>query len=604
VAAGGLCQQSPQSSMSNNSNILQEAHSWLHSGNEPAAIAVLAKILHKSPMDFGANKLRAIIHGEHDEFGPAALCLQRAIAANSKDMEARFMLGNVLIALKKYEGAIQALKPYVAAYPTDISSRSALAQCFISLGRLADARAVMEEGIAVAPDDANSYGFYATLLATIGYVSEGMDIVKQGYARLPTATGLLAFIVQNSNFISFVDPVEHKRQHRQYMEEITPPQAPPKPQWNLTFDAGGKKPPVRERLRVGFLSGDFREHACAIFLRCLFTAAADGTQEPIDRYCYYTHTINDATTAFFRSASTFRIVASMDDSSLAAAVRGDDLDVLIDCSGHFDGNRLTALNPRLAPVQCTYLGYPNTTGLVTMDYRIVDAITDPPENNDHLTELPARLPDCFVCFSPNRRAPQVRERPPTAPIVFGSFNRLEKITEQTLKAWCDVLTAVPGSKMMIKSRMMSEELRSLAVGRFVALGIARERIILSDFVPLASDHLELYNQIDIAMDAFPYNGTTTTCEAMWMGVPVITLRGDAHRGRVGSSLNAAVGLQELTTYSIQDYIAAAVALANDRGRLAGLRATLRQRMASSPLCDGPRFAKAFFAMLTQLRRST
>ena len=423
----------------------------LDRGDEAGATRLVAARLAADPRDADANKVQAMIHGAHERFEEAASCLRVALHSNPDDPETLMMLGNVMVATKGYEEGASAFEAYLRTCPTDAGAVMGLGQCLISLGRTEEAVAAMERGIEASPDDANMYGYMASVLVAIGQVARAMAIVKRGYARLPHATGLLSFIVQNSNFLEGVDPVEHRDQHRRLCDAW----AAHAPRAAVRLDHS--LDPERT-LRVGFLSGDFKVHACAFFMRSVIPLL-DRRRTSV--YCYSTAAAEDAMTSVFKSGTTWRPVAHLDDASLATTIRADRIDVLVDCSGHFDGNRLPALQPRVAPVQCTWLGYPNTTGLATMDWRIVDAITDPPEHDGHLSERAARLPACFVCYTPPSDAPEVSARDDAEPIVFGSFNRLDKVTESTLDAWCRVLRAVPGSRMAIKSRMMKSSVALL-----------------------------------------------------------------------------------------------------------------------------------------------
>jgi protein O-GlcNAc transferase len=578
--------------MRSDTSFLNAVFPLLNRGDEAGAMRLVEERLARDPGDADTNKIRAMIHGAHKRFEDAAACLRLAIARAPDDPETHMMLGNVMVAVKGYEEGAKAFATCLRACPTDAGSVMGLGQCLISLGRTEEAVAAMERGIEASPDDANMYGFAASMLVVIGQVARAMAIVKRGYARLPHATGLLSFIVQNSNFLEGVDPVEHRDLHRRLCDAWASHAPRPAVPLDNTLD------PSRT-LRVGFLSGDFKLHACAFFMRSLVPLL---DRRKVSVFCYSTAAAEDAVTPIFKSGATWRPAAHLDDATLAATIRADRIDVLVDCSGHFEGNRLPALQPRVAPVQCTWLGYPNTTGLSTMDWRIVDAITDPPEHDAHLSERAARLPACFVCHTPPKDAPEVSVRSPDEPVVFGSFNRLDKVTDSTLDAWCRVLRAVPASRMAIKSRMMTGELQDLAKARFTSRGIDASRILASDYVPDTRSHLSLYQGIDIALDAFPYNGTTTTCEASWMGVPVVTLLGSVHRARVGASINTALGLTEMIAKDVDEYVAIASALASDAPRRAALRSGLRARMAASPLCDAARYARDFEALLRDLWR--
>jgi predicted O-linked N-acetylglucosamine transferase (SPINDLY family) len=250
-------------------------------------------------------------------------------------------------------------------------------------------------------------------------------------------------------------------------------------------------------------------------------------------------------------------------------------------------------------VQATWLGYPNTTGAPTVDWRLVDEFTDPPGAEAHCTERPMRLETCFLCFTPDRDAPEATLTPATAsadsaaPVVFGSFNRMTKVNDATLDAWAAVLRAVPDSRMLVKLRIMSDELLAQTRDLFARRGVEGSRITPLPFTKSSQEHALMYAQMDVALDAFPYNGTTTTCEAAWMGVPVVTLAGTNHRGRVGVTLNTALGQPELIAHDVDDYVRIAAGLAADRAALGRRRLGLRARMAASPLCDATGYAARF-----------
>jgi predicted O-linked N-acetylglucosamine transferase (SPINDLY family) len=241
----------------------------------------------------------------------------------------------------------------------------------------------------------------------------------------------------------------------------------------------------------------------------------------------------------------------------------------------------------------TWLGYPNTTGLTAIDYRFVDAVTDPEGETEALaSETLVRLPGGFLCYGGPDDAPAPGPVPSltTGTVTFGSFNNPAKLSAATLDAWADVLARLPQARLLLKGKPFADPAtRALYLDRLAKRGVAVERIELVAWLP-EEGHLALYNRIDIALDPFPYNGTTTTCEALWMGVPVITLRGDRHASRVGASLLTQTRLTDLIADSVEAYVETAVALAGDPARLGELRQSLRPRMAASPLCDAPAFA--------------
>lgn len=355
------------------------------------------------------------------------------------------------------------------------------------------------------------------------------------------------------------------------------------------------------RLRIGYVSGDLYTHPVAHFLLPLL---ARHDPRAVEVFCYAELERADAITEQIRRlAAGWRETNTLDDAALAAQFRADGIDILIDIAGHTARNRLRALAVKSAPVTATWLGYPTTTGLRTIDWRITDAIADPPGAEDFHTERLWRMPEGFLCYAPQALTPAVAPPPSdrAGAVTFGSFNTPMKLSTATVESWAAILRAVPKSRLLLKAGLFNDAgLCDTTRERFVAQGIAPERVLLRGFIADPAGHLASYAEIDIGLDPFPYNGTTTTCEALWMGVPVVTLIGDRHAGRVGLDLLSRIGLSELAAPDVEAYIALAVALGEDAARRARLRAELRQRMLASPLCDPTRFARSFEAALRQM----
>jgi predicted O-linked N-acetylglucosamine transferase (SPINDLY family) len=258
--------------------------------------------------------------------------------------------------------------------------------------------------------------------------------------------------------------------------------------------------------------------------------------------------------------------------------------------------RMPLFSIKPAPIQVSNLGYPNTTGLTSMDYRLTDARADPPGLTDHLySEKLVRLPHTFLCYTPPGKSPEIETTANrnSGQIIFGSFNNRTKITPEVVKAWAKILTQVPDGRIILKSWAFADpETRKILIDLFVENGVERGRIELVSRIPSMFDHLQLYNRIDIGLDTFPYNGTTTTCEALWMGVPVITLAGKTHRSRVGASLLSNVGLEEFIAESVEDYVEKGVSLANNVKKRKSIHRDLRSWMARSLLMDSARFIRS------------
>jgi predicted O-linked N-acetylglucosamine transferase (SPINDLY family) len=288
-------------------------------------------------------------------------------------------------------------------------------------------------------------------------------------------------------------------------------------------------------------------------------------------------------------------VHRLDDAALADRIRADRIDILVELAGHTRGSRLLACAHRPAPVQIGYIGYPHTTGVAAIDYRITDHLADPDGFDEHYCETLIRLPRCFLAYAMPRHAGEIGPPPlqRNGYVTFGSFNNLAKINRRVIALWAEILHRVDGAQLVLKSAGTGDaETKAALAAAFAAEGIQAERLRTLPPEAEAQHHLALYNEIDIALDPFPYNDTTTTCEALWMGVPVITLIGDRHAGRVGASLLSAIGFEAGIAATPDDYVLTAHLLASQPELLATARRNLRSAMARSPLCDHPGHARA------------
>ena len=367
-------------------------------------------------------------------------------------------------------------------------------------------------------------------------------------------------------------------------------------QWLDRLGKGQKKSFSNQKnddriLRIAYLSSDFRDHSVAYFI---LPVLESHDRSRFEIYIYHNHLrTDDFTRRAQRAAFQFREVAGMNDADLMKQIAGDRIDLLVELNGLSRGNRLKMLAQRAAPVQLTWLGYPNTTGLKSMDYRIVDAVTDPGDQPENLnSEKLIRMPSVFSVYQPPPGLPAVGSAPfrKNEFITFGSFNNLPKINAAVLNAWAAILNALPDSRILIKSRMLQYQNPARRLLRdLLDRGVAQDRIDLVGYSKDKTMHLDFYKQVDICLDTFPYNGTTTTCDSLIMGVPVITLEGKDHRSRVGASQLRALGLDVLLAGNESDYVENAVSLALDPDRLQSLRANLREKMKSSPLMDAVTF---------------
>jgi predicted O-linked N-acetylglucosamine transferase (SPINDLY family) len=355
-------------------------------------------------------------------------------------------------------------------------------------------------------------------------------------------------------------------------------------------------------LRLGFVSPDFGQHPVGYFLVHVMENLAP---ESCQLVCYNDRwNADDLTKRFQAAATNWRDVAGWSDQQLAEQIRADQIDILFDLAGHTAKNRLLVFARKPAPIQVTWIGYPGTTGLSAMDYILADRYMIPADAEPYYGESVLHMPNVFSCFEPPEDAPEVGPLPAITNgfVTFGSFHNTAKITSPVVAAWAEILQRLPHSRLALKYRSVyGGSVRQRILDDFAARGIGADRLVFP-----ATSHLKsvlpLYHQIDLALDPFPYGGATTTCEAMWMGVPVITCPGATFAGRYAYSFLTSAGLGDLVAPDRESYVERAVALASDLPCLEASRSELRRRMASSPLCDGPKFAADFLELLRSVWR--
>lgn len=344
------------------------------------------------------------------------------------------------------------------------------------------------------------------------------------------------------------------------------------------------------QLRIGYLSPDFRHHSVGYFITNIIT---NHDTEHFKIFCYsnFRGTGDERTREIRQSCSSFATIYNLTDEDLARKIHDDDIDILVDLTGHTSESRIGVMRYKPAPIQITYLGYPNTTGLETVDYRITDHYSET-EHGTQYTEKLLFMPESFLCFggfpeqSINPVSPMIRK----GHVTFGSFNNISKLTPKTICVWSKILKRVEKSRLVIKSgRADNVHIINNVQREFAKYDISEDRILLHGFKDNRNDHLDFYNEIDIALDTFPYSGTTTTCEALWMGVPVVTFVGNVHAQRVSYSILKNIGIEDTIAYSEEEYINIAVSLANNQAEYERLRQQIPVKIRKSILCDPCRF---------------
>jgi len=359
-----------------------------------------------------------------------------------------------------------------------------------------------------------------------------------------------------------------------------------------------------ERLRVGLVSGDLRIHSVGFFLEGVLSHI---DPERIELIAYPTHHKEDELTARIKPFfSEWKPLTGKNDADAARLIHADGTHILLDISGHSAHNRLPVFAWKPAPVQVTWLGLPNTTGLKEMDYVLGDLHAIPLEHEDHFSEGVWRMPDSYVCFSAPNYPVKVAPLPALSAgqVTFGSFNNLAKMNDTVVELWARILLSVPNSRLYLKTGQLNDvNVRKQTLRRFAAWNIAPERLLLSGTLATIADHLSEYNKIDIALDTFPYPGVTTSVEALWMGVPVLSLHGDRFLSLSAKSIAHHARLPDWVADDKDDYVAKAVAFTSDLECLAALRAGLRQQVLASPLFDARRFARNFETALWEMWQS-
>jgi protein O-GlcNAc transferase len=550
---------------------------------------------------------------ETRRFEDAAAAYTRAIELDPTYEPAYAGLGAVMANLGRHEESIGLLSRAVEIRPTDHAAHNSLGLAYLSTGRFTDAMAEFRTAAQADPKSAEYLNNLASAIESLGGIDEALKLVQQAAALAPESA-----LVRNNlakRLIAIAQLDEGVAQARRAVE-LSPsdsrihdnllltlhylPDIPPAEmlQEHLAWAARHAQPLARShaahannrdpnrRLKIGYVSPDFAAHAVADFIEPIL---AHHDHERFEIICYSDVPVPDAYTRRIRPhADGWRDISRENDDRVSAIIGEQQIDILVDLAGHTARNRMLVFARKPAPVQVTYLGYPDTTGQTAIDWRITDTLADPPGATEaYHTEKLLRLPRTFLCYQPYGDSPAIGPLPAdlAGHTTFASFNNLSKLTPRAIETWSRILWGVPRSRLLIKAVALEETARRLIRDAFAAHGIGSERLELIGRVHAFADHLALYNKVDVALDTFPYHGTTTTCEALWMGAAVVTLAGEIHMSRVGVSLLGQVGLSDLVAGSADDYVAIATGLANDRDRMRGLRSSLRERMTRSPLLD-------------------
>jgi len=484
---------------------------------------------------------------------------------------------------ERYADAESALLEILTTDPGEIDALSMLGHVYMRRLQFDTALDYFDEALRRGGEMAVLHANRAGALRALGRYDAALAAARRAAALEPDAFVRAADVLFVLNQDPAVTPEQLFAEHRQVAArflDVVP---------RLGIPPSRLADPER-RLRIGYLSGDFRDHAVAFFIEPLLANRDRGQFEVL---CYQTIGKSDERTGRWRTlADAWYDVTDAADDALAGAILDHRVDILVDLAGLTRGSRALALARKPAPVQVSYLGYLGTTGSRAIDYRITDARADPPGAADRFhSEQLIRLPQSLWCFAPWPEMPPPAARPHAtdAPLVFGSFNRLTKIHPRVLRLWARLLERVANSELWILD-VPSEEMRGPLLSAFRELGVAESRV-KTQSRQLRADYWQTIRRADIALDPFPYNGGATTCECLWLGVPVVTKAGAMGFARSGASILGAIGLPELVAESEDQYLEIAVRLATDRPRLRALQRGLREHMRAAPLMDAPAFMR-------------
>jgi predicted O-linked N-acetylglucosamine transferase (SPINDLY family) len=519
--------------------------------------------------------------------------INRAIQLKPDYADAYHNLGNIKRLAHQHEEAERMYRRAIDLDPGNFKALAWIGWLLNDQKRSMEAIGYCERALMINPKHAHAYGVLGSVMSGIGKPGEAVRYLRKaiGRGRNNAAHSSLLFNLnippETEQKEIFMESARWGKIHCSHLTRKARPHL--------------NTPLHDRRLRIGYVSGDFKKHPVAFHLLPVL-ASHDKSKVEIYLYDNFPQYTDEMTDALAARADYYRDISYMPDEKAENIIRRDGIDILVDLSGHTSYHRLHLFARKPAPVQVSWLGYFNTTGLAAIDYLLSDAVTIPPGGEELYVEEVVRLPHCRFCYSPPDYAPEVAPLPAlqAGHVTFGSFNKIAKMNEQVIALWSRVLQLVPGSRLLLKWSLLKEkEMGDELKARFAHNGIDEERLILRPDTP-HPEMLAEYGDVDISLDTFPYNGGATTCESLWMGVPVVTLMGRIPIGRQSTAFLRTIGCGGWVAKSTDEYVEIAVQLASDITTLSSIRGTLRQKMAESPLCDGKGFTSSLEGLYRQM----
>jgi predicted O-linked N-acetylglucosamine transferase (SPINDLY family) len=562
-------------------------------GEAAQAHALLEAFVARAPGDAGVWVDLGSLKRQAGDRRAAAAALERALALDPQDADARVERGLLRSAAGDHAGAEADFRVALLRVPQRAGLHGDLATALYHQKRLDEAAAAAEQAVALDPALAAAFMNLGAIRNAQGRLAEAEAAQRRALALDPTLAAARSNLLLCLAYREDIEPATMLAEHRAWEEHHG---RALRAQWT---SHDNRRDPDRA-LTVGFVSADFNRHPVGFFVRGLFERLDARVAAPV---CFAVAAsasasaaaADDLTAALRAVVPRWVDAAALDDAALAARIRAEGVDILVDLAGHTAGNRLPVFARKPAPVQLTWAGYVGTTGLAAIDWLVADRFHVPPDLASDHVERVLRLPDGYVCYAPPAYAPAVAPLPDT--VVFAAFHNPAKVGARAIALWARVLAAVPASRLLLKYKTMdSAANRDRLIAGFAGHGIAADRLAIEGAAP-HDRLLARYGDCAIALDSLPYSGGLTTLEALWMGVPVVTLPGRIFASRHSLSHLSNAGYPELVARDEDDYVAIVRALAADRPRLAALRAGMRQRLATSPLLDHARFARGFEAAL-------
>lgn len=550
-------------------------------GRIDEAVGSFRRAIGSDPNYAEAHNNLGVILSSRGEPRLASESFGRAIALQPDFVEAHNNLGNSLRVEGKPDQAIACFQEALALDPDSPLTLNNLGIAYRANGMIDRARASFERAIAVRPDFHLAHNNLGLTFIASAEPEVALECFRKAVRFKPDYASAFSNLLFCMTYNPSLVGESIYAQHVLFGEKF---EKPLKRAWQPHANA----PEPARKLRVGYVSGDFREHAMAFSIEPVL---ARHNSDEFDVYCYSTNHLRDEVTQRMEAhADHWRNVAELDDDRAAETIREDRIDILVDLSGHTADNRLLVFARKPAPVQVSWLGYMTTTGLSAIDYRITDEYADPSGRTEALhVETLWRLPSVTV-FQPSAESPPVSSLPvlTAGQFTFGCLNNMAKVGSEVVALWARILTALPDARLLL-GNAGAPAVRTRLIRQFAEYGVAESRLSFRAKFSLA-EYLRLHHEIDFALDPFPYNGGATSCHSLWMGVPFVALAGNRYMARMGVSLLANVGLMELVADSPEQYVAIACEFASDYARLAAIRGSLRDRVAGS-LADTAQFTR-------------